>query len=105
MKMVKVRAKQFGQTPEGGFVQEGEEFEVPEGMVSKIWMERLDAKGDAEEIDAPRRAKRGEKSEDPPKEPKVLKASGKVAKPEDTPVGRAEGGIDSGDDAGDPGKA
>lgn len=66
MKMVKVRAKQFGQTPEGGFVHEGEEFEVPEGMVSKIWMERLDAKGDAEKVEAPRRGRRAsEKSEDP----------------------------------------
>lgn len=79
MKMVKVRAKQFGQTPEGGFVHEGEEFEVPEGMVSKIWMERLDAKGDAEQVDAPRRGRRAaEKPADP---------------------------SESGDDAGDPGNA
>lgn len=71
--MVKVRALHVGQTPEGDWVQPGDEFEVPEDMVSKKWHQRLDA--DAEAVEAPRRGRKpaGEK------------------KPEDKPEDKPEG--------------
>lgn len=42
--LVLVRAKGFGQRPDGGFAEEGDEFLVPEDKVSKIWHIRLSEK-------------------------------------------------------------
>ena len=54
-KMIPVRAKGFGQKPDGSFVKEGDEFEVPESKLSKIWHERLDGGGKkAAELDMSR---------------------------------------------------
>lgn len=46
-KMIPVRAKTFGQKPDGGFVEAGDEFEVPESKLSKLWHERLDQEAEA----------------------------------------------------------
>lgn len=37
--IIRVRAKAFGQKPNGGFVQIGEEFDVPKSKLSKSWHE------------------------------------------------------------------
>lgn len=51
-KMLWVKAKTFGQTPDGAFVdQNSEPFQVPEGKLSKIWHEVVNEDGSPVKVD------------------------------------------------------
>lgn len=78
-KMVKVVALDRGQTPEGQWVKEGDEFEVPESMVSKKWHKRLDGAADTEEVVVKKRAT---KEKEPEAKPAELPAYAKPASSE-----------------------
>lgn len=98
-KMFWVKAKTFGQTPEGEFVdQNSEPFQVPEGKLSKIWHEVVNEDGSPVKVDKAGSAavsKAGSTATAVGKAKAATKKAADEAKPEDPQgSGDASGGAE-----------
>ena len=113
-KMVKVRATTFGQKPDRSFAHVGDEFEIPESLVSKRWHVRLDGKGAEDKTADPGDADRAAKAAAALAEKQAAKVPGKPGpKPKSEPpkdpgleaAAKAEADAAKADDAAMSGKA